>query len=445
MDISMKMTVKPRSHPSAAGLTFGAYAASPRMSPTSAPLVLIDRPHTRMTPSSRRTRLSELSRYLHCSVIGTCLSTVELRHILAKAGFVTDGVCDHDLHGTGVTVAGQQDIGSKLLNKALDKRHRQAIGRFAKAKSADDVVALWSEALKTGDIPGAYWAALTHAETTDALVRQMFGEIHMLSHLVGAANRADIQRLNALESENAELREKLSRQEAQLRDGITARDAKIRDLNALLSRRIADDVASDQSDAAPDEHVALTRLVADLEQRLGAESRRRTSVEARLARLVEQAKSAQEARAAAEAREVALRHELEMLEARIAPPADRGDVAQPLSNLSGSTILYVGGRQQQHSHLRDIGSELGIEVMFHDGGIEDRQGLLAGMVSRADVVLFPVDFVSHEAMSHVKRLCRNATKPYLPLRSAGISSFLSALDRVASLEGRHGEVQSALA
>jgi hypothetical protein len=48
-------------------------------------------------------------------------------------------------------------------------------------------------------------------------------------------------------------------------------------------------------------------------------------------------------------------------------------------------------------------------------------------------------------MSHVKRLCRNATKPYLPLRSAGISSFLSALDRVASLEGRHGEVQSALA
>ena len=45
--------------------------------------------------------------------------------------------------------------------------------------------------------------------------------------------------------------------------------------------------------------------------------------------------------------------------------------------------------------------------------------------------MFPVDCVSHEAVGTVKRLCRQAGKPYMPLRSAGIGSFVAALGRAA--------------
>jgi hypothetical protein len=45
-------------------------------------------------------------------------------------------------------------------------------------------------------------------------------------------------------------------------------------------------------------------------------------------------------------------------------------------------------------------------------------------------IRFPIDCVSHRAVGIVKRLCRQAAKPYLPLRSSGISSFVTALDRV---------------
>jgi hypothetical protein len=78
-------------------------------------------------------------------------------------------------------------------------------------------------------------------------------------------------------------------------------------------------------------------------------------------------------------------------------------------------------------------------MLFHDGGIEDRHRLLAGMVSRADVVMFPVDCVSHEAALAVKRLCGNAAKPFVPLRSSGVSSFLAALEHltVAKALGEH--------
>ena len=121
-----------------------------------------------------------------------------------------DGASDHDLHGQGVLLANLRDGRGKLLHKALDKRHRLAIGRFEKAKTTDEVRALWRHAVKQGDIPGGYWAALTHPATNDALIRDIFGEVHMLSHLVGAANRADIRRLSELEAENAALREKLA-------------------------------------------------------------------------------------------------------------------------------------------------------------------------------------------------------------------------------------------
>jgi hypothetical protein len=85
--------------------------------------------------------------------------------------------------------------GAKLLHKALDRRHRLSINRFDKAETTEEVRASWKEAVQRGEIPGAYWAALTHPATNDVLLREIFAEVHMLSHLVGDANRADIRRL----------------------------------------------------------------------------------------------------------------------------------------------------------------------------------------------------------------------------------------------------------
>jgi hypothetical protein len=77
--------------------------------------------------------------------------------------------------------------------------------------------------------------------------------------------------------------------------------------------------------------------------------------------------------------------------------------------------------------LRALAECCGAIFLHHDGGIEERSGLLPGLVSRADVVLFPVDCVSHAAMSLVKRLCQQAGKPFMPLRSAGLAPFCAAL------------------
>jgi hypothetical protein len=381
-----------------------------------------------LAPASQgRRKIWEFDGNLHCSIIGTCLTNVELRHALGKLKLkeaVT--ATEHDLHASGVLLAAKRHDGAKLLQKALDRKHRIAVNQFARAKNMSEVRGLWQEAVQRGEIPGAYWAALTHPATNDALMREIFSDVHMLSHLVGAANRADIRRLCRLEAENGELQAKVERQQRQLRDAIVARDATIRELNRALEARI--DRARES--AEPSCRPAWEALAADLKSRLERGNGRAERLERQLAEVRTALAAERAARAAAEEREAELGREVEAIEARLTI-ADGGDGTVNGIGPLNATLLYVGGRAAQISHLRVLAERAGANLLHHDGGIEERGGLLPGLVSRADAVLFPVDCISHAAMQLVKRLCRQAGKPFLPLRGAGLAPFCAALKNPA--------------
>jgi len=367
-------------------------------------------------PARQRTKLWKFGTNLHCSIIGTCLSTAELRQVLGKIGRKeAAGATEHDVHASAVLIAGKHLDGGKLLHKALDRRHRVAISQFDRAKTAAEVRARWQDASKRGDIPGAYWAALTHLATNETMVREIFAEVHMLSHLVGAANRADIRRLRQLEAEREELQAMLTLQQERLRDAIAARDMALRELAARCEPAptpiLAFPPASDDA------------LAVELKARLARCESHGERVEQELADARAALSAEQATRSDVEEREAALRRELDVVEASLAVPhADAGP--GPRLDL---TVLYVGGRPAQIGHLRGLTERAGAVFLYHDGGIEEREGLLPGLVSRADAVLFPVDCISHTAMLAVKRLCRQTGKRFVPLRSAGLAPFYAAL------------------
>jgi hypothetical protein len=369
-------------------------------------------------PSTRRTKIWEFSQNLHCSIIGTCLSTGELRQTLTRLGLAQSVWTDHELHHKAVSLASKHDQAAKLLHKALDRRHKLAVSQFGKARTEAELSTLWRDAVKRGDIPGAYWAMLTHPATTQALVRLVFGEVHMLSHLVGAANRADIRRLCDLEQRNTDLETKLRRQQEALRQEVATRDASIRDLRQSLRQRLTEEAPS----ATGDSTAALQALFADLDKRLTAETRRRVAVEARLAETREGLTRERSAREALEAEAASIHAELASVETDLQPENKQAEW-----RVDGLSLLYVGGRPNQVAHLRALSELHGAALLHHDGGIEHHPDLLAGLTSRADIVLFPVDCVSHDAALMVKRLCRRAGKRFIPLRSAGATSFLAAL------------------
>jgi len=383
--------------------------------------------------TARRTRIWEFGTNLHCSIIGTCLSTAELRQVLDKLKMSGAAIAsDHELHSVGVMLAGRREGGAKFLQKALDRRHRSAIARCARAKKTADLLALWEESLKQGDIPGAYWAVLTHPVTTEAVVKRVFGDVHMLSHLVGAANRADIRRLRQLEQENAALLIKIERQQRQLRDGFAVRDQSIRRLNEMLARQ--DNEQPDQSDLdeKSDDIETADNLIRDLQRRLAREIVRGDRMERRFNEASASSRAKDRTLQRLKEELEATRHELALVESHldevVAQPAH---APETVLNLSGVTLLYVGGRANQIPRLKALVERAGARFLHHDGGLEQNAGLLPNLVSRADHVTFPVDCVSHDAVLTIKRLCRQTGRSYQPLRSASLACLLSVLPAIS--------------
>jgi len=378
-----------------------------------------------LEPSKQRTRIWDLHHSLYCSIIGTCLTTAELRAILLRLGVQgAQTADDHAIHQLGVTLVSGPRAGAKHLQKALDRRHKLALNQCAKAKDVAAVAAFWDEAMKRGDIPGAYWAVLTHPATTNELVKKVFGEVHMLSHLVGAANRADIRRLRQLEDDNATLAATLARQQRQLRDGFTARDETIRRLTDALARRAGETVGAIAQDA---DTRALTDALAERDKRLSEEVARRSALTRRLDKLVADLAEANRGRQSAERERAALVVELAAAEGQIERlmPAE-GEEGESL-DLHQLCVLYVGGRSHQIPQLKGLVERTNGRFLHHDGGLEHNAALIPGLVSRADIALFPVDCISHDAAAAVKRSCRLMGKRYLPLRTASLACLLAGL------------------
>jgi hypothetical protein len=166
--------------------------------------------------------------------------------------------------------------------------------------------------------------------------------------------------------------------------------------------------------AQPDQRV-LADLAGDLKRRLATAASRNERLERQFEACRTALKAERSARADSEKQNKLLQAELEEIEASVAGAAKLGETNLQLPALSNLTLLYVGGRQAQLGTPSRICQRSGAALLHHDGGIDERGGILQGLISRADVVLFPVDCVSHTAMLLAKRLCRQYGKPILPL------------------------------
>ena len=343
---------------------------------------------------------------------------------------------DLEIHHSAVELAIDGGAGAKALHKLLDEHYAVAIRRFDKAADDVELLKLWDEALKSGEIPPAYWALMTHPCATLHVRQKAFGELHMLSHLVGAANRADIRRLVALEAENAELKEKVERQQSRLQELSTQRDAAIAALNEQIAQLTA--LATRQTPTDPsDLEVEISRLrdkLADSDQRVALHTSRREAAEQRVLQEQGAALALRKSRDEALAQLLLVQNECDALERATVNSADCSHGAQTrqasLDSVRGKRIVYVGGRPSSNAALKRLVEAAGGDFVVHDGGVEDRKGLLAAALPGADIVVFPVDCVDHDSMNTLKRVCERHQIDYHPLRTASVASFVELVDRL---------------
>lgn len=91
------------------------------------------------------------------------------------------------------------------------------------------------------------------------------------------------------------------------------------------------------------------------------------------------------------------------------------------------SFLYVGGRDCQVAHLRQIASNFGAELIHHDGGLREAVSRIDTLLPSVDCVFCPIDCISHDACLRVKTGCKKFSKAFIPLRNGSKSSLERAL------------------
>ena len=384
---------------------------------------------------SRRKKLWELPAQRHCVLIGTCLPVAEMRKLAARAGVDAQDMADYSLHAVVTGHCDERGKLAELIQRWLEKRHVAAIQRFGRAKDAGAVLFAWREALAQGqDIAGALWAAWTHPLLDEADAREIFGDIHMLSHQVGASARADLRQLEHLKQENARLRK-----EAQsLRLGLGAAQRERETHADELRRRLAD--AEQRAALLPHRELELaeTRKAASKHR---AVLERAEALAARVERL-EERNAAQARSAAVLARDlnetqdslVAAEAALEMLlgvcdgsSDDISGASACGRACPTDTALAGRCVLCIGGRTGMVDGYRRLVEHRGGRLAHHDGGQEESLHRIDAAVAAADAVVCQAGCVSHAAYFRLKEACKKLGRPCVFVQSPGVGSFARGL------------------
>ena len=400
----------------------------------------------RAPTAGQRHKLWEIRPDLHCSILGTCLSYTDLLKIGRKAGFVpSEAATEYEVHKYFVHRAEEPSRLARLMHKEMDRKYRSAIHACQPAQCAADLDEFWSNALAKGDIPGPYWALTTNPLTTETLLVRAFGDVHMLSHLTGAANRADVRRLRGMEAALADANRRLTAQATEHWRAAAQHAGQVASLERRLRAAQADGATRAAAEArlrefeSGETHRALERANATLVADLEVSRRACGSAQARCRALEHEISELRQANREATAILEALRNECSALEALVR--ADIAGEATPSRqeasaiDLCGRRIAYVGGRAGAVSHFRTVVESLNGHFCHHDGGIDDNIARLGGVLNQADVVLCPVDCVSHGACLKAKTFCKQTAKPFVPLRTAGLSSLVRGLHQAVAQDG----------
>lgn len=374
---------------------------------------------------SRRRRLWELPSNCHCPIIGVCLPLALLRKLVGKVAAMSVEGDDYDLHVWSVHECANRSRMAELLQRTLDERFAGVIRKFKEARDGAAMMALWRQAVDSGDTAGSFWAALSHPRCDAWLMEAIVRDMHMIQHQAGASVRVDVARFTALQKQNAQLAAELE----QTRD----KAARAAEIKAKEAARLAEQGFQLRTELAQRDATieALRRQLDALEAAL-PDMRDRE----RLLRRVEEL----------EAREQALGEKLAQLRQRVArarqeaaapaPAVAPVPVAMPVPTaarlaLVDKTVLCVGGRSSNVPNYRDLLEKEGARFMHHDGGVEQASELLDTSLAAADLVICQTGCISHQAYWRVKDFCKRTGKRCLFVDNPSTSSLSVCLRKAA--------------
>lgn len=157
------------------------------------PLTFVANHTLQLPPRQQPSKLWELDEAHHCPIIGTCINAENLQQKLArKLGFECEQKRAFAQHVKAVGYCRKRNSVSEGLQKFLDRKYADWLQHFGKIDSADGLRQGWQQCRSNGDVAGPLRAIFTHRHCGASLRQQLYADIHMLSHQLGATQTADL-------------------------------------------------------------------------------------------------------------------------------------------------------------------------------------------------------------------------------------------------------------
>lgn len=367
-----------------------------------------------------------------------------LRRLVQKGAPMLASDDDYRLHCVAVSEAKRRSALSELMHKELERRFALAVRQAAAARCTPTLGAWWRSMRGDERLPGALWATLSHARCDTALEQQVLGEVHMLQHQRGAAQRVDQSRFDALVAENRAQRLEIDtlRQRSHQQAGALAQQHEQALAQAMRQR--AETIGHDTAVASlRDELQALQTQVpglkhrAELTRQVQAQAERIVDLERALMRARQEADRARWRNDDAPQRRPV--GEIAAQDASAAPSGQAGPApipvvasAPPAAALGDRAVLCVGGRPASVPLYRHIVERSGGRFLHHDGGEEQSAQRLDATLGAADLVICQTGCISHDAYWRVKDHCKRHGKPCVFVENPGSASLRRALVELQS-------------
>ena len=385
----------------------------------------------------------EIERNFKCPVVGAMLSVNKHKDILKRCGWDVNGLKPYEYHSYLMGCMGDENAVSIKTNNFIRHqagKYMKQVAALYKKKDAKGVRKLWNDYSARGIIGPVMYAIVSHKDTDIDLLKDIHGEVHMLSHAnmtevftvrkkLEVADQNVAREKNKCSSKNEKIREMVGqlKQAAKEKDGLATENLQLKKQLAQLEAR-----KRFRQPSGPD----LSQDVERLEQELNGQKEELLNLDRERKRLEIQLFSAENENAM-------LKEEFAQLSSVFAAGAD--DVCNcpesetcpvtgecpdqdcPRRRLCARRIFMIGGITKMKSYYRQIVEKAGGEFDYHDGYLRSSNDDLAAKVRRCDVVVCPVSCNSHNACLKVKHLCTRYNKELKILNSASLSAVTQAL------------------
>lgn len=383
----------------------------------------------------------------YSSIIGICLSRSDMLTLVRSN--VIDKVPAHGVthyQEALVALVAMRMPQAGAIYAMLDVKYSENVLRYQGARTEEHLSTLWKEDLLKGGInsvSGGYWAIMTHPHAPPPLLSQISRQCQSIGFNFLSSYASYWQIIAGLRT-RVKHEEKLRRAE------------KVRGINenktlksrvAILEQEVCRlHVALDQYEQLSRENCELQRILEvlkngnevvdiDISDLSIATQRNQDQIEG--LRLVtgkggitggnkyteKRARSAQAEQSVARSLLPSMYRETDRC-ASICEENGRGAD----TDLTGKTILYVGGDPAKISGCRQVVERRGGRfLLFGDSG-KTMQHRLPDLVHDADAVLCPLDCINCDTCDMVFQVCIQQQKPFFVMKSSSLLSLAEGLD-----------------